>query len=540
MKGIIINEGSHLLDNKYVNACYIQNADLTIQLAPDEDAQYSLSGVKNKSANSCCSKSDEYDFEVGALIALMKLCGLEKSAKAYAEIFDDSAYGDALIEKEQIIVAKNVLNDRLRDRNKILEDALDTWKQHYCDLDHKINALEEENEKLKSEKDKGCKNHQKAMQKKQDRINELETRLSNEIENNKADKEYYEKEIKSRDYKIGLWENSDNALRHEIKITRDALNMWKRRYNDLNMENYELKMDCEKLQHGYIDTDMAICGCRRSGKQHKALVDLFKKMDQEKVDAAYKEAYNTTLPVWQKEFLKQAIEVRKMSKDRLDSLQPENFSFEAEYIDTDALEALRDCHKKPTFTKSANLITLSKREKMWDDILKEGRTPIYVKREDVHSFLEECQAAGIKWASSKMPMEARISDLFEESSDGLYFFVMTSLSISKRELRHVMTWWYSASEEETAKRIEYLPPMRWDLFAKGRLAVKVTKENYSEFCGSVLAHFDKVGISAFNHACKFGYYIFNKDTNYVDRVCVSDVSSTTMNHRKVVDWEDVR
>ena len=83
--------------------------------------------------------------------------------------------------------------------------------------------------------------------------------------------------------------------------------------------------------------------------------------------------------------------------------------------------------------------------------------------------------------------------------------------------------------------------MRWDLFKKGRLAVKVSKENYAEFCSRVFSHFDKVGVNAFNHNCKFGYFMFNKDTDYVERIWASDCGDMKeINRHKVVDWEDVR
>ncbi len=296
---------------------------------------------------------------------------------------------------------------------------------------------------------------------------------------------------------------------------------------------------------------MIICGGRACGKQYTLLVDLFKKIDQKKVDAAYKEAYNTSLPVWQKEALKQAYEIRKESKEKTElprtldingtvyrkSIQIKDFGKEISKLTVDSLiEESRAFTRKCVDEWLYKIPT--KREEMWNDILKEGRTPVYVKREDVYKFLEECQRAGIKWSSGNMPLET-VPFNMSKGYDGIYFFVMTSLDISKstsgfKEFRHVMSWWMTASDEEARNSIKYLPPMRWDLFKKGRLAVKVNYNNYKEFyeaCGKELG---KRPLTMF--PCTFTVSICKKDGLF---------EIFTMEHqkktgRKIVDWEDVR
>ena len=82
--------------------------------------------------------------------------------------------------------------------------------------------------------------------------------------------------------------------------------------------------------------------------------------------------------------------------------------------------------------------------------------------------------------------------------------------------------------------VDYLPPMRWDLFKKGRLAVKVTYKNYKEFyeaCEKEIGKkpstylWDNVTIS-----------ISKKDGNFE----IFTIEHQKKTGRKIVDWEDVR
>jgi hypothetical protein len=82
--------------------------------------------------------------------------------------------------------------------------------------------------------------------------------------------------------------------------------------------------------------------------------------------------------------------------------------------------------------------------------------------------------------------------------------------------------------------IDYLPPMRWDLFKKGRLAVKVTYRNYKEFYEACEKELGKKPSTYFS-------------SDYTVSICKKDgcFEVFTVEHqkktgRKIVDWEDVR
>lgn len=538
MKGIIINEGSPLLENKYVNACYIKNADLTIQLSQGEGTIYNLSGAKDKSANACCSKNDTYDFETGALIALMKMCGLEKSAKAYAEIFDDTAYGDALIERDKL---KEKV-DTLYAYNKGLIEEIDQQNHEIISL----KALKLTNESLKKDNE----SFRKACENLKEENSNLKTQIS----------VMAEKETELID--------SNKRLSNKSETLNDALNTWKQRYLDLNnkngelvVENYKLKTDCEKLQHGYIDTDMIFCSGRSCGKQYKALVNLFKRLPQDKIEAAYKEVYNTELPAWKKEFLNQMYSIYKESREKTELPRTLDIngtvyrkSIQIKDFGEQITKLAEESSTKPAFTidgfiiknkvKNDNLLSLTKREKMWDYILKEGRTPVYVERKDIHKFLEECQIAGVKWQSGKMPLEAEPFDMIE-GNDGIYFFVMTSRTLNG--FRHVMTWWTKAYDEDIKKTINYLPPMRWDLFKKGRLVVRCKDNEVDEF--ETAFENSEGPWYNFEKPLRRGgtyFYRYNKSTYWVEIIhqlrpgeeILDDAGK--INGKKIVDWEDVR
>ena len=432
MKGFIIYEDYR--GKKVVEAVKLGVVNYTCKSASSDDDWVSeLSGIRTTSTQASCNEEDTYDFETGALIALMKMCGVDKVVRACNEAFSE-----------------------------------DTFKTYATIYERELNELKKEKDKLAMEiltKDK-----------------------------------YVEAAHTARDKAINC------SIERGKKI------------KELEEENEKLKLDCEKLQHGYIDTDIIFCGGRQNGKQFTALVNLFKKIDQKKVDAAYKEAYNTTLPVWQKEVLKQMYDVYKESKEKTEL---------------------------PT-----------KREEMWDDILKEGRTPVYVRREYIHAFLEECQVSGIKWVTGKMPLET-MPFYMSKGCDGIYFFVATSLDISKstpgsKEFRLVMSWWKTASDEEARNSVKYIAPMRWDLFKKGRRIIRVTSDKLDEFmkeCTNKLGCIMKPNLKRykdFTHTFIMisDYHYDNKPTIHImspeDLVRNQHENPKKYSDKKIVDWEDVR
>lgn len=298
MKGFMIYEAP--LWGNEENVVYLQevkDASYTLKQIGSDDITCYLEGIATKEpvTKATCNKEDTYDFETGALIALMKMCGVEKVKKAAKETFFD--------------VAEN-----------------------------SVNEYEEEIKKLRDE-------------------------------------------IVDLDYRKTCNETTIELLYNTI----NALSGIDDKYKELKEENEKLKLDCEKLQHGYLDTDMIFCGGRQNGKQYKSLVALFKKLDQKKVDAAYKEAYNTTLPVWQKEVLNQMYGI-----------------YANKWI------------KPPT-----------KREEMWENILgvsKCSSVEIKVAKDDITTFLRDLQdkIPEVRWNGSDcLPVELSVPDWFKH--DYIYF-----------------------------------------------------------------------------------------------------------------------
>lgn len=377
-----------------------------------------------------CSPDDTYDFETGALIALMKMCGFDKSYKAIEEAFKYNSYDAKKSkvyeekihtlekEKEQIIVAKNVLYNRLEKENK--------------ELHKNIDELFKDSKHAKSEV----------------------ARLS------------FEKH------------------RLEEKVEK-------------------LKLDCEKLQNGYLDTDMIFCGGRQNGKQYTLLVNLFKKIPQNKVDEAYKEAYNTKLPVWQREFLKEALSI----------------------------------YKPPT-----------KREKMWNDILSCGDVGeskfVNVKKENLSAFLKDAEAHGVY---------DLYGDKMSDSFKNLYFYdqsVFTFQILRKPAGFVASTYCYVNTKKCGA--IDYLPPMRWDLFEKGRRIIRVNTDKLDEFITKCTNKFGSImkpvlkRYKDFTHIFVMisDYHYDNKPTIHImepeDLVRNQHENPNKYSDKKIVDWEDVR
>lgn len=522
MKGIMICE-TPLWGNEE-NVVYLQEVKETSytlkQVGIDDNITCYLEGIATKEpvTKATCNAKDTYDFETGALIALMKKCGLEKSAKAYAEMFDDTAYGDALIERDALKRLYRKKADKYNELNLAygnLKTAYSVVVENSGGLMNKTRELKAENETLKKDNE--------AFRKTCEKLKEENKCLNASI----CAKEVLNKKL-LKDYNA-----AQSAYEIMVEKSADLMDKVKK----LEEENEKLKLDCEKLCHGYVDTDNVPFGHwdgdildvvflpgRACCKQYKALVNLFRKLPQDKIEAAYKEVYNTELPVWKKEFLNQMYGIYKESREKAElptTLDINGTTYRKEI-------SLKDLSK---IFCPEELKVPTKREKMWDDILKEGRTPVYVERKDIHDFLEECQIAGIKWQSGKMPLETTPFNM-SEGNDGMYFLIMTSCT--PNGFRHVMTWWVKVYDEDSKKVINYLPPMRWDLFKKGRLAVKVTPDNYKEFyeaCEKVLG--------------KKPWTVYTGD--YTVSICKKDglFQVFTVGHqktigKKIVNWEDVK
>lgn len=421
------------------------------------------------------SPEDTYDFETGALIALMKMCGSDKVVRACNEVFS--------YEKDLHELRKD--NNNLREANK---------------------GLQEEVKRLKGESESHWKKYQRNIQKKQDRINELNNIEEEYIKLREEYDSLFEENEKLQ-HEYDLCKNSENALKCSVDYLNksiaklntaiygykeDLYNVSKR-CREFEEENEKLKLDCEKLQHGYIDTDMIFCGGRQNGKQYTLLVDLFKKLDQKKVDAAYKEAYDKWIaqPVWQKEVFKQ------IQKDQLASL----------------LEAGKYLYKIPT-----------KREEMWNDILTCGDCEhskyVKVKREDLETFAKECNEKKIFSVTGYEP-----NPQFYWSDDDSYTF-----QIFRKPAGFICAKSVCNVFKDTI--VDYLPPMRWDLFKKGRLVVKVDVDNYEDFYNKCE---EEIGRKPLN-ACKGTFTVYYSKGTFHRRPYNDDVPYA----KKVVNWEDVR
>lgn len=404
MKGIIIYEN----DLGAINAAKLKHASFCCEITAD-DITDTLKGTPVICKSATCNKEDTYDFETGALIALMKMCGVEKVKKAAKETFFD--------------VEEN-----------------------------SVNEYEEEIKKLRDE-------------------------------------------IIDLDYRKTCNETTIELLYNTI----NTLSGIDDKYKELKEENEKLKLDCEKLQHGYIDTDMIFCGGRQNGKQYTLLVDLFKRIPQNKVDEAYKEAYNTKLPVWQREFLKEALSI----------------------------------YKPPT-----------KREQMWNDILACGDCKhskyVEVKKEDLEMFAKECNEKKI---FSIIGYEFHLQE-FWFADDRCIF------QIFRKPAGFICAKSVSFAPENAI--IDYLPPMRWDLFKKGRRIIRVTPDKLDEFmtkCSKELGAIMKPNLKRykdFTHAFIMisDYHYDNKPTIHImtpeDLVRNQHENPKKYSDKKIVDWEDLR
>jgi hypothetical protein len=151
----------------------------------------------------------------------------------------------------------------------------------------------------------------------------------------------------------------------------------------------------------------------------------------------------------------------------------------------------------------------------------------------VSTFLHEIEnrIPEITWASGNKIFEAKgtIKDIYEElkTHNRIYFrlHINNLLSYSSDLNTYLFI---------NLGIVSYLPPMRWDLFKKGRLAVKVTPDNYKEFYEACEKELGKKPMTVYTG-------------DYTVSICKKDglFEVFTLEHqkttgKKIVDWEDVR
>lgn len=416
MKGIIIFEDS----KNFINCKEILDGDYTCVISDYPEGTFR--GVINRITGAKCDESDTYDFETGALIALMKMCKFDKSYKAIEEAFKYNSYDNK--------------------KNKELEEE--------------IEKLRKENEKLQHKYDL-CLNSENALKCSVDFLNKTIAKLNTAIYS----------------YKQDLYKVSKRCM--ELEVKEDILN---KQEETINKREETINKREEEMSVYF--------GGRGNGKQYKALVELFKKVGEKKVQAAYLTSFNDSFL----ESCKYAI------------------PYTTEWI------------KPPT-----------KRGEMWNDILncKDDTFTVKVIREDARDFLKELEAKmpDVKWLGGGCkPTEWYGFYNWDNEADICYMIV--------RKRRYLTYEWRHLTNAINAKRFDYLPPMRWDLFKKGRIYIKLDAKHFDEFKQACIR---ELGTSSNTGYFNGEMIVINipKEERFV---ITRDLKG--FKARKIINWEDVR
>lgn len=170
----------------------------------------------------------------------------------------------------------------------------------------------------------------------------------------------------------------------------------------------------------------------------------------------------------------------------------------------------------------------SKREKMWEDILNGKIRSVKVLKADIDDFLLLAENFGLVWGEGgERPTEWSKWKVWRKKD----FIVFT---IDERRL-----WWGVVRKKDT---VDYLPHIRWDLFAKGRIVVGVRVESeLNDFVKNLKEWFHNVTVQGPYFRYPYTFYIYNKDTNVVEAISKNHSKQfKTINNHKVYYWEDVR
>lgn len=477
-----------------------------------------MHALVSKGTKTKCSPDDTYDFETGALIALMKKCGVDKVVRACNEAFSEDTF------KTYATMYERELNDLSKKYDKVVK---------YCD------TLRESNKRLQKEKEQiivaknilynKLEKENKDLKKNIDELFESEQHSKSELGRLYFEKHRLEEKVEKLQHEYDLCLNSENALKITTQMQNKSIEKLTKAIDGYKNDLYKVSKRCTELEAKEAilnkqeetinkkEEELSVYfGGRQNGKQYTFLVELFKKIDQKKVDAAYKEAYNTELPVWQKEFFKQMYDITVYRKtepikhnDQLDSL----------------LEAAKYTIPSEFTFKIDQVKPLTKREEMWENIKNGKINTIKVEKPFINDFLSEAEDNGLVWANGgEKPTEW---DRWENWRRHDYIVFKIWNFPPRKEL----TWGANPNE----KTIDYLPPMRWDLFKKGRLAVKVDYDNYKEFYEACEKELGRRPVTA----------VFTED--FTVSICKKDglfeiftIEDQKETGRKIVDWEDVR
>jgi hypothetical protein len=172
---------------------------------------------------------------------------------------------------------------------------------------------------------------------------------------------------------------------------------------------------------------------------------------------------------------------------------------------------------------------------MWVNIFNAAQNPpvdIKVAKQDIRAFLKELQEhiPKARWNGSDcLPTEYTNPYWFKH--DYIYF------ALYRIDETGYVRICYAENKHHWIDKpvIDYLPPMRWDLFKKGRIYIRVKAEHFEEFKKACKAHLEKEPLSPFT-------YYSNGDVI----VCYTDghfrITKTLNGFKKrpIVNWEDVR
>ena len=308
---------------------------------------------------------------------------------------------------------------------------------------------------------------------------------------------------KDDNYKNALQEVTESldSLSKKYDLVKAGYDYWKGECKKLDKENKELHKNIDELfeseQHTKTELGRLYFEKHRLEEENEKL-----KLDCEMLQ----HGYNDT---------------DKKIELTADSLIEQNRAFTRKCVD----EWL---YKSPT-----------KREEMWDKIFalhKESDVIIEVKKEDINTFLHELEnkIPEITWVSGVKMFETKytIGDIYKELKirDRVYFRLWKVNKLSYSSDQYIYPY-------RELKHIEYLPPMRWDLFKKGRLAVKVNYDNYKEFYEACEKELGKKPSTVYPG----GYTVsICKKDGYFGYFEIFTIEDQKKAGKKIVDWEDVK
>lgn len=330
---------------------------------------------------------------------------------------------------------------------------------------------------------------------------------------------------------------------------------------------------------GLLETTTAICsGGDKYDFETGALIALMKMCGRDKVIKACDELYrddnykNALQEMTEnneklieenkrlKEVLNQMYGIHKESKEKIElprtldingvvyrkSIQIKDADEEIKPLHNDSLDSLIEENRafiQRVFDEWGWIDGPTKRKEMWSELFaihKESDVVIKVKREDVNAFLHEIEKKipEITWASNQKIFEVKhtIGNIYGElrTCDVVHFRLSKATKLSYSSDPDIYLYKY-------LKHITYLPPMRWDLFKKGRIVVGVRKEQYKEFKEAITKRFGVINIHNPYDGFDYSFFIYDKYANFVESIDRSQFRQLKiLNNHKVVYYEDVR